>query len=46
MIDQVKLVEDSVKAGLIPDYRRDIKRHKSAVKAAEEGLIVLIKAGR
>ena len=44
MIDQVKLVEDSVKAGLIPDTDEDIKRHKSAVKAAEKkGLIVLIK---
>ncbi len=44
VIDQVKLVEDSVKAGLITDTDEDIKRHKSAVKAAEKkGLIVLIK---
>ncbi len=42
--DQVKLVEDSVRAGLIPDKEDEIKQHKAAVKAAEKkGLIVLIK---
>ncbi len=42
--NQVKLVEDSVKRGLIPDNPEEIKKHKAAVKAAEkEGLIVLIK---
>lgn len=40
----VKMVDDSVKAGLIPDNEEEIKKHKAAVKAAEkEGLIVLIK---
>ncbi len=42
--DQVKMVEDSVKRGLIPDNEDEIKQHKAKVKAAEkEGLIVLIK---
>ena len=42
--DQVKLVDDSVKKGLIPDNEEEIKIHKAHVKAAEkEGLIVLIK---
>jgi biopolymer transport protein ExbD len=42
--DLVKMVEDSVKKGLIPDNEEEIKKHKAAVKAAEkEGLIVLIK---
>jgi biopolymer transport protein ExbD len=42
--DQVKMVEDSVRRGLIPDNEEEIKKHKAAVKAAEkEGLIVLIK---
>ena len=42
--DQVRLVEDSVKRGLIPDKDDEIKRHKAQVKAAEKkGLIVLIK---
>jgi biopolymer transport protein ExbD len=42
--DQVRMVEDSVKRGLIPDNEEEIKRHKAQVKAAEkEGLIVLIK---
>ena len=42
--DQVRMVEDSVKKGLIPDKEDEIKRHKAQVKAAEKkGLIVLIK---
>jgi biopolymer transport protein ExbD len=42
--DQVRMVEDSVKRGLIPDKEEDIKKHKAQVKAAEKkGLIVLIK---
>ncbi len=42
--DQVRMVEDSVKRGLIPDDDDEIKRHKAQVKAAEKkGLIVLIK---
>jgi biopolymer transport protein ExbD len=42
--DQVRMVEDSVKRGLIPDNEEEIKKHKAQVKAAEkEGLIVLIK---
>jgi len=42
--DQVKLVEDSVKRGLIEDNPDVIKQHKAWVKAAEKkGLIVLIK---
>ncbi len=42
--DQVRLVEDSVKRGLIKDNEEEIKRHKAWVKAAEKkGLIVLIK---
>ncbi|MBL0103286.1 MAG: biopolymer transporter ExbD [Bacteroidetes bacterium] len=42
--DQVKMVDDSVKRGLIEDKEDIIKQHKSAVKAAEKkGLIVLIK---
>ena len=42
--DQVRLVEDSVKRGLIPDNEEEIKRHKAAVKQAEKkGLIVLLK---
>jgi biopolymer transport protein ExbD len=42
--NQVKLVEDSVKRGLIPDNDEEIKKHKAWVKAAEKkGLIVLIK---
>jgi biopolymer transport protein ExbD len=42
--DLVKMVEDSVKRGLIPDTEEDIKSHKAKVKAAEKkGLIVLIK---
>jgi len=42
--DQVRMVEDSVKKGLIPDNEDEIKKHKAQVKAAEkEGLIVLIK---
>ena len=42
--DQVRLVLDSVKRGLIPDNEDEIKRHKAAVKQAEKkGLIVLIK---
>jgi biopolymer transport protein ExbD len=42
--DQVRLVEDSVKRGLIPDNDEEIKKHKAWVKAAEKkGLIVLIK---
>jgi biopolymer transport protein ExbD len=42
--NQVKMVEDSVKRGLIPDTEEDIKKHKAWVKAAEKkGLIVLIK---
>jgi biopolymer transport protein ExbD len=44
VIDQVKLVEDSVKRGQIPDNEEEIKKHKAWVKAAEKkGLIVLIK---
>ena len=44
IIDQVKLVDDSVRAGLIPNKEDIIKKHKAAVKAAEKkGLIVLIK---
>jgi hypothetical protein len=44
VIDQVKMVEDSVKKGLIPDDEDEIKKRKAQVKAAEkEGLIVLIK---
>lgn len=40
----VKMVEDSVKKGLIPDNEEEIKSHKAKVKAAEKkGLIVLIK---
>lgn len=42
--DQIRLVEDSVKRGLIPDNEEEIKKHKAAVKQAEKkGLIVLIK---
>ena len=42
--NQVKMVEDSVKRGLIPDNDEEIKKHKAWVKAAEKkGLIVLIK---
>lgn len=42
--NQVKLVEDSVKRGLIEDKEEVIKQHKAWVKAAEKkGLIVLIK---
>jgi len=42
--DQVKLVEDSARAKLIPDDQQSINKHKAAVKAAEKkGLIVLIK---
>jgi biopolymer transport protein ExbD len=42
--DQVRMVEDSVKRGLIPDDVKVIKQHKASVKAAEKkGLIVLIK---
>jgi hypothetical protein len=42
--NQVKLVEDSVKRGLIADNEEEIKKHKAWVKAAEKkGLIVLIK---
>jgi hypothetical protein len=42
--DLVKMVDDSVKKGLIPFKEEDIKQHKAAVKAAEKkGLIVLIK---
>ena len=42
--DQVKMVEDSVKRGLIPDNDEEIKIHKARVKSAEKkGLIVLIK---
>jgi biopolymer transport protein ExbD len=42
--DQVRMVDDSVKKGLIPDNEEEIKKHKAQVKAAEkEGLIVLIK---
>lgn len=42
--DQIRLVEDSVKKGLIPDNDEEIKKHKAAVKQAEKkGLIVLIK---
>jgi biopolymer transport protein ExbD len=42
--DQVRLVEDSVQRGLIPDNEEEIKKHKAWVKAAEKkGLIVLIK---
>ncbi len=44
ILDQVKLVDDSVRAGLIPNKPDEIKRHKAAVKTAEKkGLIVLIK---
>ncbi len=44
VLDLVKMVEDSVRAGLIPNKPEDIKQHKAAVKAAEKkGLIVLIK---
>ncbi|REJ80977.1 MAG: biopolymer transporter ExbD [Bacteroidetes bacterium] len=44
VIDLVKMVEDSVAAGLIPNKEEEIKKHKAAVKAAEKrGLIVLIK---
>jgi hypothetical protein len=44
VFDQVKLVEDSVKRGLIEDNPDVIKQHKAWVKAAEKkGLIVLIK---
>ena len=40
----VKLVDDSVKKGLIKYNEEEIKQHKAAVKAAEKkGLIVLIK---
>ena len=42
--DQVRMVEDSVKRGLIEDKPEVIKQHKAWVKAAEKkGLIVLIK---
>jgi biopolymer transport protein ExbD len=42
--DQVALVEDSVRKGLIPDNDEEVKKHKAWVKAAEKkGLIVLIK---
>lgn len=42
--NQVKMVEDSVAKGLIPDDEDEIKKHKAWVKAAEKkGLIVLIK---
>ena len=42
--NQVRLVEDSVNKGLIPDNEEEIKKHKAWVKAAEKkGLIVLIK---
>ena len=42
--DQVKMVEDSVKRGLIEDKEEVIKQHKAWVKAAEKkGLSVLIK---
>ncbi len=44
VLDLVKLVDDSVRAGLIPNKPEEIKKHKAAVKAAEKkGLIVLIK---
>ncbi|HNP47982.1 MAG TPA: biopolymer transporter ExbD, partial [Bacteroidia bacterium] len=43
VLDKVKMVEDSVKAGLIPDKEEDIKKHKAAVKGDKGGLIVLIK---
>ncbi|MBP6335566.1 MAG: biopolymer transporter ExbD [Bacteroidia bacterium] len=44
VLDQVKLVDDSVRLGLIPNKVDEIKKHKAAVKAAEKkGLIVLIK---
>ncbi|TAH38383.1 MAG: biopolymer transporter ExbD [Bacteroidetes bacterium] len=44
VLDLVKMVEDSVRAGLIPNKPEEIKQHKAAVKAAEKkGLIVLIK---
>lgn len=42
--NQVQMVEDSVKRGLIEDKEDVIKQHKAWVKAAEKkGLIVLIK---
>lgn len=42
--DQVRMVDDSVRRGLIPDNEEEIKKRKAQVKAAEkEGLIVLIK---
>ena len=42
--DQIRLVLDSIKRGLIPDNEDEIKKHKAAVKQAEKkGLIVLIK---
>ena len=44
VLNQVIMVEDSVKKGLIPDNEDEIKKHKAWVKAAEKkGLIVLIK---
>ena len=44
VLSLVKMVEDSVRAGLIPNKPEDIKSHKAAVKVAEkEGLVVLIK---
>lgn len=44
VIDLVKQVDDSVRAGLIPNKDDEIKKRKAAVKAAEKrGLIVLIK---
>ncbi len=44
VVDLVKMVEDSVRAGLIPNKPEEIRKHKAAVKAAEKkGLIVLIK---
>ncbi|HRH66188.1 MAG TPA: biopolymer transporter ExbD [Bacteroidia bacterium] len=43
VVDKVKMVEDSVKRGLIPDKEDEIKKHKAAVKADKSGVIVLIK---
>ncbi|MBK6840157.1 MAG: biopolymer transporter ExbD [Bacteroidetes bacterium] len=43
VLEKVKMVEDSVKRGLIPDKEDEIKRHKAAVKGDKAGVIVLIK---
>jgi biopolymer transport protein ExbD len=44
LFDKVKMVEDSVKRGLIEDKEEVIKAHKAAVKTADkQGVIVLIK---